>query len=661
VPLLPAILALFLTADLTAAAGFEGTRVDSGISVRLSVDGRGAKELREGDSARVTVALTDKATGAALRGIYPAAWLGAIPEGGIAERERCVASVAGYLSGGLFKRAELDVNTYYVVTMNADPTLTVVDPRFSFGGSRLLALVQLRGAGHDWASSADGERLFVAMPSAGEVAVVDTASWQVVANIAVGAHPRRALLQPGGAHVWIAYDGGVAALDPRSGAVVARLATPKGAQDLAASDDGRYLFTADGTSLAIIDTRVLQIKKEVPLDEAPVSIAWSSLGRMAYVAGAGGAISVIDPVAGRVRTSIAAGAGIRQLRMAPGGRHLFVVNPAKDLVQIVDTASNRVIQNGAIDGGPFEVTFSEQLAYVRRMRSDVVLMIPLADLGTAGRPIPVVDFPAGQEVFGDPGVPADGIVSAPGESAVLVSHPKDGKVYYYREGMAAPVGHFVNYGKIPRAVLVIDRTLREQSPGVFSTVARLPHAGTYNLAVFVDSPRVVACFEVSVKADPVEEAARAKLPKAEPLTGTDVVAAGSPVPVAFRVTESGTGRPIDGLTDADVLVYQVAGGWNERRPLQNKGDGRYETNVNLPAEGVYYVYIESPSAGLRGSSSTYLILQAASRREGAAGPEEKRLDTMPPPPPSAAPAGPAGGADSTAPAPAGPVSGHLLQ
>ena len=593
--LLPAILGVLLA----AVTPFEATRVDSGIEVRVSVD-----KLLEGETARVTVRLADKATGAPLRGVYPTAWLGKMPEGGIATREQCTGAVAGYLAGGMFRRADLDVNVYYVVTLNEDATLTVVDPRFSFGGSRLLAFVQLRAPGHDW--TLRGERLFVAMPAAGAVAVIDAASWEVVANVAVGPNPRRVL--PVGSQIWIAYDGGVAALDAKTGAVAARVAIEGKDFDLTASDDGRHLFVTSGTNVSIVDPRAARVKTRIALESKAVSLAWSPLAKMAYVAREDGKIAVLDGSA--VRAHLEAEPGIRQLRVAPGGRHLFIVNPAKNLVQIADTASNRVIQNGAIDGRPFEVTFSDQLAYIRRMESDVVLMVPLADLGTRGRPIPVVDFPAGQEVFGDPGVPADGIVGAPGESAVLVSHPKDAKIYYYREGMAAPVGHFVNYGKVPRAVLVVDRTLREQAPGVFSTVAELPHADTYNFAVFLNSPRMVTCFEVAVKADPAEEARRAKWPKVEALTDVDVVPAGSTVKVAFRVTESGTGRAIDSLRDAGVLVYNVTGGWNERRALEHKSEGRYETDVVLPQEGVYYVYIESAAAGLRGSSSSYLILQA---------------------------------------------------
>ena len=73
---------------------------------------------------------------------------------------------------------------------------------------------------------------------------------------------------------------------------------------------------------------------------------------------------------------------------------------------------------------------------------------------------------------------------------VTVANPEDEVIYFYKEGMAAPMGHFRNDGKQPRAVLVVDRSLREVRPGVYETLARMSRAGNYDLALFVASPRV---------------------------------------------------------------------------------------------------------------------------------------------------------------------------
>ncbi|HBL25894.1 MAG TPA: cytochrome D1, partial [Acidobacteria bacterium] len=187
--------------------------------------------------------------------------------------------------------------------------------------------------------------------------------------------------------------------------------------------------------------------------------------------------------------------GLGRLRFAPGGRLGFVVHPEKNLVHLLDAASGRIIQTADVGEGPDQVTFSEELAYIRHQGTDQVLMIPLKTVGEEGRPVPLVDFPGGQHPPGRStgGVPADGIVSAAGEAAVLVANPEDKAIYFYKEGMAAPMGHFQNYGRQPRAVLVVDRTLREIRPGVYETVARLTGAGDYELAVFLDAPRIVHC------------------------------------------------------------------------------------------------------------------------------------------------------------------------
>ena len=46
---------------------------------------------------------------------------------------------------------------------------------------------------------------------------------------------------------------------------------------------------------------------------------------------------------------------------------------------------------------------------------------------------------------------------------MLVANAADQAVYYYREGMAAPMGTFKTYSCEPLAVMVVDRSLRERS------------------------------------------------------------------------------------------------------------------------------------------------------------------------------------------------------
>jgi hypothetical protein len=61
------------------------------------------------------------------------------------------------------------------------------------------------------------------------------------------------------------------------------------------------------------------------------------------------------------------------------------------------------------------------------------------------------------------------MVPAPEGNSVLIANPADRVIYYYSEGMAAPMGSFQNYRREPRALMVVDRSLREVTSGVYTT------------------------------------------------------------------------------------------------------------------------------------------------------------------------------------------------
>jgi len=323
-------------------------------------------------------------------------------------------------------------------------------------------------------------------------------------------------------------------------------------------------------------------------------------------------VTVIDPSRRKVVATIQARAGLTQIRMAPGGRFAFVPNPAQDVVQIIDTASNRVVQTASIPDGPFDVNFTGTMAYIRRLRSESVEMIPLAGIGTEGSPVPVIDFPAGEYPFGK--VPrataAAGIVAAPDENAVIVANPADKHIYYYQEGMAAPIGHFSNYGHFAQAVLVLDRSIK-QAHGAYATTGILPAAGDYEVAVFVNAPRTMSCFPLAVGADPALAARKRGMPVTiEHLTAERLIPAHGSSRLAFRLRDPATQQPRNAVSDAMVLIVQAGGSWFTRQPLTGAADGRYETDFVPPSPGVYYVYVGAPSIGLRTSNPQFLTIEA---------------------------------------------------
>ena len=615
------------------AGVFRGRVERQGVTLEIEVEPVAGGPIRAGAPLAVRLAARDVHTGEPFASLYPAAWFDRLPagRGGEAAGE-CSEKVATFLGGSLLSRPAADLNVYHVVALNEDPSLTVVDPLFGFGGTRLLALVELRAPGEDWALGVDAERLFVSIPEHDEVAVVETATWDLLTHAEVGPRPGRVALQPDGRHLWVAYReplpgaevSGVSIVDTVAMKAVRHLATGRGEHDLAVSDDDRWVFVTnrdDGT-LTVIDAAAQAVTATVATGDRPVSVAWSPLARRAYVAHAGdGSIAVVDPGAGEVDARLAADPGLAQIRFAPGGRFGLAVNPESDLLHVIDAARGRIVQRGRLERGPDQVAFSDELAYVRHRGSETLLMIPLTELGREGAPIPVADSPAGRHPpgAGVESTPAAGIVQAPGAAAVLVANPLDEAIYYYKEGMAAPMGHFQNYGRRPRAVLVVDRSLRETAEGVYETVVQVDEPGDYDLALYVEAPRVVHCFGIEVAADPILEAARARrrgaIAALERVGRTPV---GGELTLRFRVTDPASGAPVDGLADVGVLGFLTPGIWQQRQWARPLGGGLYEVTLTPPRPGIYWVFVQCPSLDLEYGDTPALAFEAVAAGEGVA-------------------------------------------
>lgn len=601
----------------------------AGVAVDLEIEPlRGATALREGDPVRVRFRITDTNTHQPMSSLYPAAWMDRIPDVAEEQPDSCQQKVETFVGGTLMAQPELDLNVYYVLALNDDASISVVDPLFGFGNSKLLAMSFLEEPGYDWALTEDQRWLFVSMPETGKVAVVSTADWKVLTNIEVGPKPGRLAIQPDGEYLWVAYRerlpgtpsgssaSGVSVIDVERLRLVDHVETGGGDHDLAFDDAGRHLFVtnrADGT-VSVVDTGSLEVAKTLETADDPVSIAHSPVGRAVFVSHrSSGVIARIDEESQEVTARIEAEPGLGQIRFVPESRLAMVVNPEADVIHIVDASAGRIIQTGDMEDGPNQVGFSDELAYVRHRDSEIVLMIPLDEIGREGKPMPVVDFPGGQHPAGRTSnpTPASGIVQAPGATAVLVANPLDKSIYFYKEGMAAPMGHFKNYSRQPRAVQVVDRSLQEVEPGVYETAVALRRPGQYDLAFFLDSPRMVHCFDFEVAENPelAAERQREQQPVGVRYRVEEVnVTVGEEVAVRFELLDAVTKEPRAGLEDVEVLTFLAPGIWQKRHVADALDGGLYEVRFTPPRTGAYYVFVQSLSQGLGFNGSPYLTL-----------------------------------------------------
>jgi len=248
-------------------------------------------------------------------------------------------------------------------------------------------------------------------------------------------------------------------------------------------------------------------------------------------------------------------------------------------------------------------------------------MIKITGIGERGYEPAVNRFPAGQRAPRDsPSAShAAAVVQAPASGAVLVANPADKMIYFYNEGMAAPMGSFQNYKRDPRAVLVLDNSLTETAPGVYTTTVRFNGHGHYDVPFLLDSPRVVNCFSVLVAENPALPKRQETPIRVEPLLKDEALRVGESYQLRFRVMDAASNQPKE-VKDMGVLVFLAPGIWQQREWAKPTGDGVYEMGFTPPREGVYYIYFQAPSLGVRFNQIPFITLQAV---KPAAPPEEE--------------------------------------
>jgi len=607
------------------APAASGRFVKHGIVVEFEARavGGGDHALREGGLAEVRFRLTEEASGAPVRGITPGAWMdiGEVLQGQPGSQQKsCKDKIALYLKGVVGIRPMIDLNSYYVVVMNREPSLSIIDPLVSMAGvTSTLGVIPLAGPGTDWVQSADGKRLYVSMPEARKVALVDTDAFKVVTNIDAGMAPARVALQPDGRYLWVGNDtseptaSGVTVIDTETSARVAFIATGAGHHEIAFSEDSRYAFVSNRNAgtVSVIDVQTKKKRKDLATGPLPISLAYSPLAQALYVAdGKAGTITAVDGRGLEVRKRIDAEPGLGPLRFTRDGRWAFTVNPAANAVYVIDAASNTLVHTLAVRGQPYQVVLSDAFAYVRALGSQRVTMINLSSLGAGKQPI-VQGIEAGNVAPKQAGdLPlADSMSTASTEAAMMIVNPGDNTTYFYMEGMNAPSSNYKVYGSSARAVTVVDRSLREIEPGLYASKVKIPAAGRYDVAFLLDTPQVLNCFSAEAKPNPRIHHDRLAL-AIEYLQSERRVSAGSTLPLRFKLVEPLTGRPATGLRDVRVMYFRAPGFERTEVAAEEKGDGVYQAPLSLRHAGAYYINVGVPAKHLRYGDLTYFTLVA---------------------------------------------------
>ena len=412
-----------------------------------------------------------------------------------------------FISGGLFSKPDIDLNVYHVVALNGDRTISVVDPLFGFGGSKLLNLVDLPENGYDWVKMSRAPKLFISLPESHQIAHVNTSSWQASHFMTQVNRPTVLALQPDEQFLWASMPDGVSIFRTEPFSMQYMLPVGRGPHAFTFTADGRYAFISShaDSSLSIIDLANFDIVQSIKLDSPPTFLTYSEQSNAVYVLQSeSGQIACIEADSHQLYRTIQSEPGLSELKFPPMGRFGFLINPKTDRLSILDTALDRIIQDGIVESGPSEITFPIILPTFAIAAAPSCYWSHWIAPSSVSRLHPdhaTVEAPAGDAAYAHLGNlnTAVSITQAPGANAVLIANPEDKAIYFFKEGMAAPMGQFNNYSRKPRAVEVIDRSLRERSSsGVYTTVATLEAAGLSDIVFFMDSPRMIHGFELNI-------------------------------------------------------------------------------------------------------------------------------------------------------------------
>ncbi len=580
------------------------------------------RDLYELDYANVAFRITDEKTGEPVFGLIPGSWIDLVEteDGRHTGQLECRERIGLYLRGTTGVQPMIDINSYFVLALNEDATISVIDPNVLIGGVPDLYYTQiiLPRPGGDWVQSFDRDRVFVSMPRADRVAVIDTKNFKLVDQVKTGPDPVRVALQPDERYLWAAYnakrgEGGVTVIDAVTLEVVADIKTGKGHHEIAFTDDDRIALVTnrDSGTASVIDVGKREKIKDIAVGDVPISVVYSELSKAFYVAdGASGRVTVIDGAGLEVIARIQAKPGLGPMAISQDGRWVMVTNASKNTVHIIDASANAVAHDVPIEGKPFQISMTRAFAYVRALESERMSLINLAELTRGGRPIvvtvPIGDRPPGQATSLSI---ADTVAEAAGNASVIAVDPVGSTLHFYMEGMNAPMGVFRSRAHKTRAVLVTDRALLEGQAGVYSARIQVPKPGTYEAAFVLDSPPVFHCFRFTALPNPLLEKELKPL-AIEYLLEDREVPAGQPVTLRFRLTSPADDAPVTGLRDVRVLYYRAPTHGRRDIPAQEVGDGVYEAAIDITSRGTYFVYVSSRSAKSPVGALSYITLRA---------------------------------------------------
>ncbi len=595
---------------------------------------------------RLSLHLQDSITQAPLRyrSGQIAAWLQRKRDALSDNEVNCSDKVRLLATQGIGRRADVDLNTWRIVTLNTDHSVAFINPFVGLNNAKLESIVELPGTPRAWLHLPERLELWVRTASPDRLVVIDTHSRRIARSIDLPANAFGAAGQaepvydrsssqlllslPGlqsVAHLDLAQAQAELRITAAPGiAALYAVTTKDGTMVLSTHRDGkvrRWQWFGEGESATPQAVQTWQ------LAGAAIRVFYSALADR-IVAQDERVLAFLQPGGGVDRPIRLDHTPIRMV-LLDEGRYALAVGEAR--MSLVDLASGELRARSTAPVEIQDLAVTTGFAYAISSAHARATLWSLAEL-RAGRAQPV------EVILGTPAnAPVNEVTQgfehaaiSPAGSGLLFANAEDAVIYQYAEGMMAPVGSYSNYKRAALAVAVLDLAPREVSPGEFVATVRHERGGRYELIVSGVGPRFAACDRlalvapVSTRTASLDEAVQARLVKVDRLEKNRYR-----LELNLQVARAGAAStPLSDLRDLILLVFDKHSGWQRRAGLRETapGAGRYAVELSVPRAATYELLVGSASGNL-----TYLQGRVASLALGGATTGDTATATRPAP------------------------------
>jgi YVTN family beta-propeller protein len=225
-------------------------------------------------------------------------------------------------------------------------------------GNTVIATIPLGGNPTAVAVSPDGARLYVTQPFANGVQVVNANTNTLITTVAVeGAWA--VAVHPDGSKVYVSTDrfpGTLAVIDTATNTVTANVTVGNIARGVAINRAGTRVYVANqsSNSLSVVDTASNTVVATVPVGNFPYAVAVDPTGSRVYVANNGSSdLSIVDAASNTVSQTVSVAPGYpRGVGFTGAGTQVYVPLSQPNSVAVLGTGCNEVSGVLTVGEGP---------------------------------------------------------------------------------------------------------------------------------------------------------------------------------------------------------------------------------------------------------------------------------------------------------------------